>query len=274
MLQLLKYCKFGIENGKLDIYFHGVPGAPEECVGFDVYAKQQGITLICFDRFAIDPSIQGEAYYRYMADQISSLAEEKPVDFIGFSIGAFVALQTSRYMNNGVRKVHLVSPAAPLETGDFLDAMAGKRIFQLAKTRTNLLAWLTYCQVMLAWLSPKLLFRLLFSSVAGEDENLAADPDFECLMIQMLRSCFHLNRRQGYLREIKAYVQPWAMTLSGVSAKTHIWHGAEDSWSPKVMAEYLHSVLPGSQIEIIKGLSHYSCLYEVAPKICQQLNKT
>ncbi len=274
MLQLLKYCKFGAENGKLAIYFHGVPSAPEECAVFGRYSKQQGITLISFDRFTIDASIQGETYFRYLADEITKLADGKPVDFIGFSIGAFIALQTCRYMNNSVRSLHLISAAAPLEAGDFLETMAGKRIFQLAKTKPSLLALLTYCQGMLAWLSPKLLFRLLFASAEGEDKNLAFDPDFQSLMIQILRSCFRHNRSQGYLRDIKAYVQPWATTLPGIPVNTYIWHGAEDNWSPKAMAEYLHSALPGSQIEITGGLSHYSCLYDVAPKICQQLSKT
>lgn len=270
----LKFCQFGAENGKPVIYFHGVPGAPEECAIFDRYAKQQGITLISFDRFIIDASIQGKTYFRYLADEITKLTDGKPVDFIGFSIGAFIALQTCRYMNNSVRDVHLISAAAPLEAGDFLETMAGKRIFQLAKARLSLLALLTYCQGMLAWLSPKLLLRLLFANAVAEEKKLAVDPDFQFLMIQILRSCFHQNRRQGYLRDIETYVQPWATTLSGISAKTYIWHGAEDNWSPKAMAEYLHSALPGSQIEITGGLSHYSCLYEVAPKICQQLSKT
>jgi len=55
------------------------------------------------------------------------------VDVVGFSIGAFIALQTSRYMANGVESLHLVSAAAPLESGNYLAAMAGKQIFMLAK---------------------------------------------------------------------------------------------------------------------------------------------
>lgn len=273
MEQTLKFCQFGAENGKPVVYFHGVPGAPEECAVFDSMAKQQGITLICFDRFAIDASIDGEAYYRYLADEILKFAGGKPVDFIGFSIGAFVTLQTCRYMNGGVKNLHLISAVAPLEAGDFLDAMAGKQIFQLAKAKPWLLVLLTTCQGVLARWSSRLLFRLLFRNAEGEDKNLAADPEFQRWMIEILRSCLSKNRRQGYLRDIKAYVQPWSESLSRISANIHIWHGSEDNWSPKAMAGYLHSALSGSQIEIMAGISHYSCLYEAAPKICKLLNE-
>jgi len=34
----LKFSQFGSDNGIIVIYFHGAPGAPEECAIFDVYA--------------------------------------------------------------------------------------------------------------------------------------------------------------------------------------------------------------------------------------------
>ena len=130
--QPLRFSQFGSENGRMVIYFHGAPGAPEECGIFDLDGKKHGLTFICFDRFAVDASINGETYYRLLADEISKRAAGKPVDVIGFSIGAFVALQTCRYMPDGVRSLHLVSAAAPLEAGDYLEAMAGKQVFRLA----------------------------------------------------------------------------------------------------------------------------------------------
>jgi hypothetical protein len=40
------------------------------------------------------------------------------------------------------------------------------------------------------------------------------------------------------------------------------------------MAEYLKLAIPScAHIEIMAGLSHYSCLYETAPQICNQLRK-
>ena len=175
MEQHLRYSKFGADNGRMVIYFHGAPGAPEECRIFDLDGKKFGLTFICFDRFSVDSSITGESYYKLLAGEISKMAAGKPVDIVGFSIGAFVALQTCRYMPHGVGNLHLVSSAAPLEAGDYLEAMAGKQVFQLAKTFPALFILLSYWQGLIALFFPKALFRLLFASAAGEDKALAAD---------------------------------------------------------------------------------------------------
>lgn len=270
----MKFSQFGSENGQLVIYFHGVPGAPEECAIFDIYGKENGLTFICFDRFSIDTSINGQTYYQFLAKEISKQAAGRKVDVIGFSIGAFIALQTCRYISNEVRNLHLVSAAAPLEAGDFLNEMAGKQVFQLAKTFPAIFVLLSYWQGLLALFFPNALFRLLFANTVGGDKALVSNRQFQSSIIKILKSCF-IGRVHGYTRDIKAYVNPWKTTLTEISVNTHIWHGAEDNWSPKFMAEYLNSAIPScSHIEILGDLSHYSCLYETAPKICNQLSKT
>jgi pimeloyl-ACP methyl ester carboxylesterase len=270
-MQPLKFSQFGSDNGKLVIYFHGAPGAPEECAIFDHYGKEHGLRFICFDRFSIDTSITGVAYYRLLAEEISNQADGEKVDVIGFSIGAFIALQTCRHLSNQVRTLHLVSAAAPLEAGDFLDAMAGKQVFRLAKTFPVLFLLLSYWQGLLALLFPKVLFRLLFASAAGDDKVLASNHEFQSSINKVLRSCF-AGRVRGYARDIKAYLHPWKITTSEITVDTRIWHGAADNWSPVSMAEYLQSAIPGwTSTEIFNGLSHYSCLYRAAPEICRQL---
>jgi len=233
--QPLKFSQFGSDNGRVVIYFHGAPGAPEECAIFDRYGKEHGLRFICFDRFSIDSSIAGEAYYQFLAKEVSKQAAGEKVDVIGFSIGAFIALQTCRHLPGRIRALHLVSAAAPLEAGDFLDTMAGKQVFQLAKAFPVLFVLLSYWQGLLALLFPKALFRLLFASAAGDDKALAADHEFQSSMSKVLRSCF-IGRVRGYTRDIRAYVYPWATNLSEIAVNTHIWHGADDNWSPVAMA--------------------------------------
>lgn len=270
----MKFSRFGSEKGRVVVYFHGAPGAPDECSIFDRYGKEHDLSFICFDRFAADTSIAGESYYRLLAEEILKHAAGKQVDVIGFSLGAFIALQTYLHMAVKVLNLHLISAAAPLEAVDFLDAMAGEPIFRLAKKFPVLFVLLSYWQALLALFVPDLLFRLLFAEAAGDDKVLAADSEFQSGIIKLLRSCF-IGRVQGYLRDTRAYVRPWQTTLSEVSVKTHIWHGAEDNWSPKSMAEYLASAIPGCKhAEILDGLSHYSCLYKTVPMICRQLNET
>jgi len=269
--QPLKFRQFGSDNGQIAIYFHGAPGAPEEGEVFEFYAKEHGLRLICFDRFSCDASLSGAAYYQFLAQQISKQAAGKQVDVIGFSIGAFIAIQTYSYLGDSVRNLHLISAAAPLDAGDFFGAMAGKQVFQSANTMPMLFILLSYWQGLLTWLFPKALFRLLFASAVAGDKALVVEQVFQSRIIKVLMMCF-LGRVPGYVRDIRSYVQPWKDTLSDLNVNTHIWHGAEDNWTPVAMADYLASVIPGcASTKIFSGLSHYSCLYRAMPEICRQL---
>jgi pimeloyl-ACP methyl ester carboxylesterase len=268
----LAYRQFGADGGRLVVYFHGTPGAPEECAVFDECGKESNLTFISYDRFSINPALKGVAYYQFLANQITAKAAGKTVDLVGFSIGGFIALQVCRYMASHVQSLHLVSAAAPLEANNFIDSMAGKSVFRQAQKHPLVFHLLARVQGLVAIACPGLLFRMLFASATGEDKSLAANDAFKIAITEMLKLSYS-NYAAGYARDIAAYVQPWQNTLSGVETKTHIWHGSEDNWSPAAMAEYLQSALPGCvSVNILDGLSHYSCLYQSAPAICTLLS--
>jgi pimeloyl-ACP methyl ester carboxylesterase len=270
--QITKYRQFGAVDGHPVIYFHGTPGSAEEGQVFDRYGKANDLSIICYDRSQIDPHLDGTAYYRYIAEEIADRVAGKPVDFIGFSIGAFIAMQVCQTMNGKVRSLHLVSAAAPLDADSFIDSMAGKAVFRLARNNPFAFLLLTRLQGFLVQIFPSLLFRALFSSAAGEDRTLVADRAFRSTISQGLKTCF--SHPQAYVRDIKAYVRPWKELLPNITANAYVWHGSKDNWSPVSMAIFLKSALPNcSKIEIMDGLSHYSCLYRVTQKICLTINK-
>jgi len=70
MNESLKFSQFGADNGQLVIYFHGSPGAPEECAIFDSCGKEHGLTFISFDRFSIHASVTDAVYYQLLAKEI------------------------------------------------------------------------------------------------------------------------------------------------------------------------------------------------------------
>jgi len=269
--QALPYRQFGATDGHPVIYFHGTPGSAEECQVFDRYGKENNLSIICYDRSTIDLQLEDVVYYQRMADEITDRIAGKPVDFVGFSIGGFVALQVCRAMNGKVRSLHLISAAAPLDADNFIDLMAGKAVFRLAQHFPFTFLLLIRLQGLLAQIFPDQLFRMLFASAKGEDKILVADKAFQSMMNRGLKTCF--NHPKAYARDIKAYVQPWKESLSDISVSTTIWHGAEDNWSPASMAVYLQLALPNcSKMEILGRLSHYSCLYRVAQTICLTIN--
>jgi hypothetical protein len=42
----LKSVEYGNSEGKTVIYFHGAPGAPEECAIFDRFAKENNLNMV------------------------------------------------------------------------------------------------------------------------------------------------------------------------------------------------------------------------------------
>jgi hypothetical protein len=83
----LAFSRFGADEGRTVVYFHGAPGASAECRVFDRAGKQHGLAFVCFDLFAIAPALRGERYFEALAVEISALARGGPIDIVGFSIG-------------------------------------------------------------------------------------------------------------------------------------------------------------------------------------------
>lgn len=268
----MEFVEYGNKDGQLVVYFHGAPGAIGECALFDSYAKKYNLKVICLDRFSLDDSLDRENYYQQLAEQIKSIADEKSIDFIGFSIGAHVALEVSARLDGQVRHTHLVSAAAPLNVGGFIDEMAGGLVFKLAMKKPFIFFLLTQYQKIMAVLAPRLLVSLLFSSSVGKDIELSQSLEFKSYITPVLKHCF-LRRTKGYIRDVKFYVA-WQGELKGFNNRVHLWHGTKDNWSPFSMASYLSKAIPGaSSVNALEGLSHYSCLYQAAPKICAHLEK-
>ncbi|HIK80990.1 MAG TPA: alpha/beta hydrolase [Porticoccaceae bacterium] len=273
MESILHYLEYGASEGKIVIYFHGAPGSPEECSIFDQHAKEHGLNFICYDRFSTDSSLQGQAYYKHLASVIAGKINGKKIDIIGFSIGCQAAIETSLYLEDSVHELHLISPAAPLDAAKFSHDMAGGVVFSIARKHPFIFILLSYWQAFLAKVAPNILFKMLFASAAGKDKALSKTNEFKDFMSQVLKHCFVTNVN-GYIREIKQYVTPWQDSVLKCSVKTQIWQGTHDNWSPVSMAKYLKGNMSNaSSLQLMKDLSHYTCLYASAPSICSQLKK-
>jgi len=266
----MEFVQYGNREGPLVVYFHGAPGAVEECAVFAEHAEAHNLNILCFDRFSIDLSLEGDSYYQEIADAIQAQASGKGVDIVGFSIGAHVALEVGTYLKSQLRSTHLISAAAPLNAADFIGNMAGGIVFKLAMQRPFLFSLLAHYQKLMAKFAPGLLVNMLFTSAAGEDKALSKQDNFKSTIKTILSQCFQY-RLKGYMRDINNYVT-WSGDLGEVRSNVCLWHGTEDNWSPYAMASCLAAGITGdTRIEAMEGLSHYSCLQASAPKICAEL---
>ena len=269
----MDFVEYGNTNSRLVVYFHGAPGGIEESSLFEKYARKNNLKFVCLDRFAIDAALKGASYYQSMAQQIELIAGGKSLDIIGFSLGAYVAIEVSRLLQDQVRQLHLVSAVAPLDSGDFIDHMAGGLVFKLAREKPFIFKLVTHVQRFMATIAPKLFVKLLFANSVGKDRTLIKRADFKQYITSIIKHCFQ-NRGSGYARDINLYSN-WLGHSVTVCEPVSLWHGTDDNWTLFAMASSLHKLMPNSlSITSMEGLSYYSCLHEAAPRICAQLGKT
>jgi pimeloyl-ACP methyl ester carboxylesterase len=230
-------------------YFHGQPGGPGEwqmCAppGLQAFAPDRNMQVAADD----------------LATLVTAHCAGGPVTLVGFSLGAPVALAVARLLGERVAHVHLVSPAAPLALGDFLDAMAGGALFRLAQSRPILFQLVARLQSLIARTAPLFLIDRLFASAAGDDRALRRDPGFRQAMAQVLRE--GLGRSpQGFIHEVCAYAAGEPGDPAPIHAPVTIWQGDADNWTPPAMAAALAAALHGPvRLNLLPGCSHYSAL--------------
>jgi len=263
----VEFFQFGATDGRLLFYFHGAPGSPMECRSFATLAKQRGVTLLCADRFCLQSGADKADRYELVAAAMVQIAAGRGFDVVGFSLGAYAAIQCCLHLPGQVQRLHLISAAAPLELGDFLPAMAGAKVFQLAQRHPRLFRALSRWQSLLARYCPGLLFRLLFASSQAADLALTGLPEFRQAITADVQRCFSTGL-SGYSGEIQSYVQPWAGLLSRLELPCLIWHGAEDNWAPPAMAVALQQQIAGSRLQpLYPQQSHFSCLQLAMPQV-------
>ena len=268
----MQFVEYGQKDGQLVVYFHGAPGALEECEIFDEDAKISGLRIMCFDRFSLADSYDRAGYYQQIANQIKRQADGKLIDIIGFSIGTHVAIEVIKLLKDQVRYTHLISAVAPINSGPFIEHMAGGLVFKLAMEKPAIFWLLTKFQQMMALLAPKILVSMLFASSVGEDKILSEKSAFKRYITPLLQHCFK-RRTKGYIRDVNFYVQ-WQSDFSAYTNKVYLWHGTKDNWSPFTMATYLCDAIPGAtSIQTMEGLSHYTALFEAVSQICARLKK-
>ena len=240
------------------IYFHGAPGSPAELTLFGPAAAE----IFAPDRFLDRPALPFAAYLDALADELVERFPEASLRLIGFSAGARVALEIANRLGGRIGAIELISPAAPLQLGDFLPRMEGRAVFSLARGAPSVFPAVVRLQSLLAEILPRRVFRLVFAHPSGADAALAAEPAFEAAVTSILRRSLGAARR-GYAREILDIVHPWTDILPRVTAPVRLWQGDLDNWTPPEMARALAEALPGAPaLILLPGLSHYSTLRE------------
>ncbi|UYV15569.1 alpha/beta fold hydrolase [Porphyrobacter sp. ULC335] len=242
------------------LYFHGLPGSQAELCSFGpaIAANARHFHVVARTDALVDGDSSG--YFSRLAEQIERQFAGVALHLAGFSLGAATALRVALFLGERVARIDLVSPAAPLQLGDFLGGMAGAPVFRAALAGRWPFAALTLVQAQVARLAAQKMAGALMAKAKGEDRALAADPRFIAALAQSLRHSL-LEQRDSYQAEIRAYVGDWRADLALMHQPVRIWQGSADDWTPPAMAEALAAALPTRpQVTMLPGCSHFSAL--------------
>ena len=243
------------------VYLHGIPGSGAELNLFGTDFAANTDHFFVPKRLDISGTTT-DAWLANLAKQIVQHEPRKELYLTGFSIGAALALRLAPLLGDRVVKIDLVSAAAPLGLGDYLGSMAGKPVFDAAKSGGLHFTVLTRMQSLVAWASPLLLCKMLLASAQGDDRALMNDDVFLQAMCDNLQTALG-DGLDTYRRELSSYVEDWRCELENVSAPVELYHGTADNWSPVQMAHDLAGALPNCVgLNLYDGASHYTALKE------------
>lgn len=243
------------------LYFcHGAPGSAED-VNLLPHQHEEASVLApnLFETQAADPIAAAiQQFDALLADR-----KVENVHLVGFSIGSMVAMHIAAARPERVEKLTLISPAAPLQLGDFLPLMAGAPVFKLAQKSPILLRGLTALQGVMFRFAPQMLIKQLFANVCPLEKALLSDHRFKVTLKNALANSLSSNPK-SYCRFITHYVSDWSPQLADITCPVDIWQGAQDNWSPPTMAHALQDALPNSaQLNLVPEAGHYSTLTKV-----------
>ena len=242
------------------VFCHGMPGSPSD---YELLLeKNPAATFIPLALLEGSANTVEATIPQALDTNISGTTAEK-IHLVGFSIGAMVAIKIAATHPERVSRLTLVSPAAPLQLGDFLPVMAGKPVFDLAMNRPRVLRAVTALQGIATRIAPGVLIKSLFSKCGPEEQALLKDQAFQTIIRKALSDSF-VQHPKAYLRYISAYVADWRNDLLRINCDVDLWHGTNDTWSPPEMSQALKDQW-GERCTLhrVPGTEHYSTLKHV-----------
>lgn len=198
-------------------------------------------------------------------------SEQNEVHIVGFSLGAMTALKIAANYPEKISKLTLISPAAPLELGEFLPHMAGQLVFSMASKGAIPFTIFTTFQCLGVAIAPSQIVKTMFKGSPKADLTLLTNATFKETLISSLKFSLGKNRR-SYSNAVREYVQPWAHQLKDIKCAVTIYHGSEDNWAPIEMSRALIEKMDKEpDLIVFENLGHYSTLSKALPIIFSSL---
>lgn len=254
----LAYAQMGQQDGTPVFSFHGVPGSR---LDFDhplirPVVDGSGVRLIGIDR----PGFGGSTHHphRRYADwpaDVLAVANDLGLDRFGilaYSTGGLYAIACALAYPERLTFVGIVSGLGPAETPRFRDGMTKRFVatIRMARRAPSLSRWY------LAHTSPEKFSQVFEQNVSPVDRALFREAGVD----QMVRDTFAEATRNGPYGLVEDWglmATPSGLKYTAVECPVRLWHGDSDGTVPVHHAEYVASLLPKANLEVLPGVGHF-----------------
>ena len=256
--RLLAYTQMGQQDGTPVFSFHGVPGSR---LDFDhpliqPVVEGSGVRLIGIDR----PGFGGSTHqpHRRYADwpaDVLAVANDLGLDRFGilaYSTGGLYAIACALAFPERLTFVGIVSGLGPAETPRFGDGMTKSFVamIRLCRRAPSLARWF------FAHTSPEKFSQVFEQMVSPVDRTLFREAGVD----QLARDTFAEATRNGPYGLVEDWglmATPSGLTYTAVECPIRLWHGDSDGTVPVHHAEYVASLLPKANLEVLPGVGHF-----------------
>ena len=197
--------------------------------------------LGAYDRVKYD-SLWG---YAQDLDEIITTFAQSPVILVGHSVSAMIGALTDRLQPGRIAAHVMVGPSpCYIDSGDYVGGFTEEDIHSLLDTLdSNYLGWSsTMAPVIMGAPGQPMLSEELTNSFCRTDPDIAR---------QFARVTFLSDNRQD---------------IEGLPTPVLILQSSDDIIAPVAVGEFLHGVLPNSQLQLLDNIGH--CPHMSAPSAC------
>lgn len=259
----LGYAEFGAPGGWPVLYCHGFPASRLDArIGHET-AVRSGIRLIAPDRPGYGLSdFQPLRRLAGWPNDVVELADALALDrfgVLGISGGGPYAIACAAALPSRVMVAGIVCGLGRLDVREDTAGMSrfGRFSFALARSAPGLSQLFNRALAPALRRSPKLILKLLASSLPPPDAQVLADPEVFNLFADAFREGLRQGGR-GVAHDMTLYALPWEIAVESIHVPCLLWHGAQDTTVPVAMGRRLAAAIPGCRARYYAGEGHFS----------------
>jgi pimeloyl-ACP methyl ester carboxylesterase len=268
---------FGAENGTPIFFMHGMPGSRQGPYPRGIVLRRRGVSLIAYDRPGYGNSTRNEG--RTIADAAADVEEIadrlnlRKFAVVGRSGGGPYALAVAAKLPDRVTAAAVLVGFAPTSgvnrwnAGMLQDSVD---TYDMAEDEQRLITHLTETAEATQENPENFINEWLSPGLSAADRRVVDNCDIRRQLKASYLEALRGGSAYGWADDVMALQRDWEFQLPEVKARTLLWHGEEDRFSPVRHTYWLASQIANHDVVVAPGAGHFGAL-EALPDVLSWL---